>query len=796
MVNSSAGSGAASANRIWFGGFASGLDTQVIVDALTAAAARPMMVQQQRAQTLTQKKAAFDTVNSSVSSLLSTLATLKDPKITGARVVTTTGQTVDINKVSATATNAAALGSFKVDVLAVATGTRTASTSAVGKAVDASVALDSAGFDTPFTYGTFSINGTKFTANANTATSVISSSALGASIDATVKLSSAGFTTAPSGSGSFSINGTAIAYDASVDSLNTMISRINASAANVTASYDATTRTITIKNNTTGPGAITLSDTSGNFLAATNVLAAAQTSGTVASTLTGMMNAINASGTGVTASLVNDASGRPNLLQLTSASPISLGAGDDTSNFLTATHLAESTAGTTRTSTRPLGVTNTGLSLQNARLTTAPAASGSFTINGVSFTYDSTSDSIGNLLTRINGSAAGVTATFDTTTDRLQLTSNTTGGSSIALADVSGNFLAATKVLAATQSLGTPASYQIDGGAVRTAVSNTITDALPGITLTLKDVTTQSLTVQVAADMSGVTKGIQDFVNQYNQTMKMIDQATYIDAANKGAKNGVLVGDSALSRLQQQLKSQIAADVPGLDVTMNSLEDLGLNFGAVGSKPGSTTTLLFDTAKFTTAMQNNPEQVRKLLSGFQASGSLTDGGTILASVSGRPSIVGDSGTYGFTLVGTSLTSVFTPDNGDPPVTTVRTITAGSSDTTLIPGMTLNFKGVLANGTATIKISADYEGAAKSMYESLNTYARSGGILDGRSTSLQSQIDDINAQVTKMQDRVNATRDRLVQRYAALEVTMAKLQQQQQALGNFQAKAMGTAKQQS
>lgn len=796
MVNSSAGSGAASANRIWFGGFASGLDTQVIIDALTAAAAKPMMIQQKRARDLGQKKTAFDAVKGSVASLLSALGTLKDPKITGARVVTTTGQSIDINKVSAQATNAAALGSFKIDVLGVATATRVASASAVGNAVSTGVALESAGFDTPFTYGTFSINGTRFTLDANTGTRVTSSSALGASVDPTVKLSSAGLTTAPAASGTFSINGTSIAYDASVDSLNAIVSRINASAANVTAAYDATAQKITITNNATGPGAITLSDVSGNFLAATNVLAAAQTSGTVASTLTNAINAINGAGIGVTASIVNDASARPNLLQLTSASTIALGAGDDTSNFFTATHLADTTAGTTRTSTRPLGVANTGVSLQNARLATAPAASGTFSVNGVSFSYDATSDSIANLMTRINGSTAGVTATYDVTTDRLQLTANATGGSSIALSDVSGNFLAATRVLAVTQTLGTPASYKIDGGATRTSASNTVRDALPGITLTLKDVTTQSLTVQVQADGSGVSKGIQDFVNQYNQTMKMLDQATFIDAQNKGKNNGLLVGDTALSRLQQQLRTQVLATAPGLDAAMNSLQAIGLNFGAVGSAPGSTKTLQFDSAKFDAAMQSNPEQVRKLLAGFQASATLTSGGTIISSVSGRPSLVADSGKYAFTLVGTSLTTVFTPDNGDTPVTTVRTITAGASDTTVIPGMTLNFAGVLANGTATITVSADYEGVAKSLYESVNTYARSGGVIEGRSTSLQSQIDDINAQVTKMQDRVNATRDRLVQRYAALEVTMAKLQQQQQALGNFQAKAMGTAKQQS
>jgi hypothetical protein len=76
--------------------------------------------------------------------------------------------------------------------------------------------------------------------------------------------------------GSFQVNGVSIAVNAN-DSLNSVLARVTASAAGVTATFDAATETVKLTRNTTGPLAITLgSDTSG-FLAATKLDAATTT---------------------------------------------------------------------------------------------------------------------------------------------------------------------------------------------------------------------------------------------------------------------------------------------------------------------------------------------------------------------------------------------------------------------------------------------------------------------------------------------------------------------------------------
>lgn len=71
-----------------------------------------------------------------------------------------------------------------------------------------------------------------------------------------------------SGEGSFTINGTNISYDVDTDSLNTVLKRINASGAGVTASYDAVNDRVTLVNNSTGDLGLTLSESAGGLLGA------------------------------------------------------------------------------------------------------------------------------------------------------------------------------------------------------------------------------------------------------------------------------------------------------------------------------------------------------------------------------------------------------------------------------------------------------------------------------------------------------------------------------------------------
>lgn len=78
-----------------------------------------------------------------------------------------------------------------------------------------------------------------------------------------------------SGNGAFSINGVSINYNVNSDSLSTIVGRINASSAGVTASYDKLNDRFLLTNKTTGDTGLAVSEAPGGLLAALGIDGAA-----------------------------------------------------------------------------------------------------------------------------------------------------------------------------------------------------------------------------------------------------------------------------------------------------------------------------------------------------------------------------------------------------------------------------------------------------------------------------------------------------------------------------------------
>jgi flagellar hook-associated protein 2 len=249
-----------------------------------------------------------------------------------------------------------------------------------------------------------------------------------------------------------------------------------------------------------------------------------------------------------------------NGVSLTSNTPMQLGAASDTSNFLSATHLlsaAQTGSGPyTIASNQPLGAAVVTAPLSSAGLAVGGgiAASGTFQINGVSIAWTN-SDSINAVLSRINASTAGVTASYDPTHDTVTLMNLSTGASSISLSDTTGNFLSAMGLIGASQQYGSAAQYTITQNGVTTPTqysnSNAVTNALPGVNLTLAGQGSTSITV--AQDTSTTVNNVQAFVTQFNALVDEIQNDTKYDPNSKTA--GPLQGDAAILGIGDQLRA-------------------------------------------------------------------------------------------------------------------------------------------------------------------------------------------------------------------------------------------------
>ncbi|HEV7751472.1 MAG TPA: flagellar filament capping protein FliD [Baekduia sp.] len=199
---------------------------------------------------------------------------------------------------------------------------------------------------------------------------------------------------------------------------------------------------------------------------------------------------------------------------------------------------------------------------------------------------------------------------------------------------------------------GLNAKLTVNGAAVERQ-SNTITDALPGLTLTLKGKTSAASTVGLTVgtpgpDRDAVTKKVQNFITAYNAlvttTRADLDEKRVPNAKTTAdAQKGTLFGDSGLSSMLSTFRSALSAPIAGL-TGLTSLADLGIstgaaNTGAAVNQDAVDGKLVLDTDKLNAAMDANPLGVRKLLGGLSgADGFAQSFGALIAPLQGTGGI--------------------------------------------------------------------------------------------------------------------------------------------------------------
>ncbi|HEY9900165.1 MAG TPA: flagellar filament capping protein FliD [Pantanalinema sp.] len=317
----------------------------------------------------------------------------------------------------------------------------------------------------------------------------------------------------------------------------------------------------------------------------------------------------------VTAALVG------NKIELTAANAtkIILGAGSDTSNFLSVTNLRTVTydgpIGATIRSTSGISTLQVNTPLATSNLVAGAPSSGAFKINGVELSYNAATESLNDILTKINASKAGVTATYNPLEDKIVMTSRTTGSSAVSVEDTTGDLMSKLGLLNGELKAGQNAQIGIVGvngftGAAGdtdathfiSSATNTFTNVIPGLTFTavkIQENTNDAITVTTAADPGATITKVKSFVDQYNQ---LVDAIT--DATAKGQPNAF---DRDLRQITDSIRSMLASNVSGVTDSPKSLVELGL-----ATSKDDKIHLQLDETKFKAAMEANPDRVAML----------------------------------------------------------------------------------------------------------------------------------------------------------------------------------------
>jgi flagellar hook-associated protein 2 len=217
----------------------------------------------------------------------------------------------------------------------------------------------------------------------------------------------------------------------------------------------------------------------------------------------------------------------------------------------------------------------------------------------------------------------------DGTADRLVFSARKTGASSDFTVDSSAmDPSSGVSEISTYSRTGTAlnAQYRIDDDpSEHSSESNTIDNAIPGVRLALKGITSTPVSVNTTAaaiDPTSITTKVQALVDAYNAVVTLgqsdvAEKSVPAPTTSDDLQAGTLFGDSNLISMMSSLKSQMTQFVGGLGLT--SLADLGIT---VPKATGGATTddakdgkLEFDSSKLTDALSSDWTKVRDLFSG-------------------------------------------------------------------------------------------------------------------------------------------------------------------------------------
>lgn len=329
------------------------------------------------------------------------------------------------------------------------------------------------------------------------------------------------------------------------------------------------------------------------------------------------------------------------------------------------------------------------------------------------------------------------------------------------------------------------ASLDIDGLTV-TRSTNTIDDAIEGLTFSLKSDTPVSTTISasVVPDTDQVTQGVIDFLNSYNELKFFVAEQQERDADDNLVEGAVLGDDNFLRDTLRAIDAELTRTVSGLTSgALSTLFEAGIDFIDF---PGSDETpavediFTLDEDKFAANLTANFNEVRNVFAfSFSANSSELSvfSRTNEVALNNFKLDIDDTRTSGEQVRVLDLNDNFlffadynpsTDAFGNAIPGQGGTI-SGASGTSL-EGLTLVYSG---DGTDTITVNAT-QGIADRIYNRLDSILSENGSLQVEIDSIQSESDRITELIDDEEERLELERELLIARYGRLESFISQI----------------------
>ena len=162
---------------------------------------------------------------------------------------------------------------------------------------------------------------------------------------------------------------------------------------------------------------------------------------------------------------------------------------------------------------------------------------------------------------------------------------------------------------------GSDAAFSINGMSLSSS-SNTLTDILDGVDITLLQPTASAVTLTLTDDVSVAETAVNAFVTAYNSYVST--HATLTDYNASTEASGALLGDFTARSIADKLRTQLSTTIASATGTYSTLSSIGVEVQTGG-------TLQLDATKFKAAMAADKESVQAIFVDRVSGGSTLSG---------------------------------------------------------------------------------------------------------------------------------------------------------------------------
>ena len=331
-------------------------------------------------------------------------------------------------------------------------------------------------------------------------------------------------------------------------------------------------------------------------------------------TPTGVVNAINTSNIGVSATLINKSAAvteqaRVTFSAMTSGQSFTLAG-------ITVTASGSATAAEVAASLANLAAG--GSANASDKLTTSGTISGWTTesVNGASVNFTSTTAGSGvtDLAAASDANSLLSIAPTQGVADSwyISVSGETGVKNQFSMSSTPDlGFSTGSNVLSSAQN----AILSVNGIGSINRASNSFSDVISGVSIVLSG--TSAATIEVVENLSSLRDSLDEFVSSVNDFNKELDEMADPDDT-ESAFGGSLANDSSfVSLIRKQVKALVDKESATASGSMSSFRDLGMSFKLSGD-------IEIDETKYTNAVTNNLSNVREMLTGNTDSQSRYD----------------------------------------------------------------------------------------------------------------------------------------------------------------------------